>query len=113
MHRLKQNKIKIIGKVIDREKLSRFFLLFNLSFLLAYMFLIYFTVSNIIERKQISFLAEEVRANIGNLETKYFQEIAYLEKINGKSKGFDEPEEVIFAKIKYSKPVSLAEKNGL
>lgn len=108
-----QNQIKILGRSFDRNNIYKFFWSLNLVFVLGYMSLSYFTVSNIIERKQIATNIEDLRAEVGTLESKYFTKMSDISDGDKITEGYSEPENVSFATIKSSNAVSLANTNGL
>ncbi len=112
MHKNNKN-IIISGYAINRNSLYRTFWTINIVFVLGYISLSYLTVSNIIERKQIAVNIENVRADIGTLESEYFAKMSALSEGDNVTFGYSEPEEVSFAKIKSSSTVSLVNENGL
>lgn len=112
MHK-NHNNIIIIGRAINRNNLYRVFWTVNIIFILGYITLSYFTVSNIIERKQISLNIENIRADIGTLESEYFSKMSALSEGGNATFGYSEPENVSFAKIDSSSTVSLLNDNGL
>jgi hypothetical protein len=112
MHKNNKN-IIIVGRSLNRDNLYKVLLSLNLLFILGYVSLSYFTVSNIIERKQIAVNIENIRADIGTLESEYFSKMSLLSEENKMTEGYGEPEHISFAKIKSSSAVSLANENGL
>lgn len=112
MHKNNKN-IIIIGHAVNRNNLYRIFWTINIVFILGYIALSYFTVSNIIQRKQIAVNIENIRADIGTLESEYFAKMALISEGNNATFGYSEPEKVSFAKIKSSSTVSLLNEDGI